>query len=100
MKQNALGQGMDAGSWLWRRERLGHGGPPSQRMADFAAFGRWGIEEVGLRDGGCSWASGSRIGGRSSSTSRPFAPAKPLAGRSCSASGGSLGEASSFEVAS
>lgn len=68
-------------------------------MADFAGFGRWGIGEVGLRDGGCSWASGSRIGGYSSPTSRPFAPAKPLAGRSCFASGSSLVKAGSFEVA-
>ena len=81
---------MDAGSWLRRRERPGHGGPPSLWMTDFAASGRWDVGEVGLRDGGCSWASGSRIGGHSSPTSRPFAPANPLADRGCPASGGSL----------
>ena len=75
-----------------------HGQAPGRPI--FAASDRSGMPDPISRSGGCSWASGSRTGSRSSPASRPFAPAKPLVGRGYPTSGCSLGKQGNFEAAS
>ena len=91
---------MDAGSPLGVGNARAMEGRQANGWPIFAAFGRSGIANPIPRGRGCSWASGSRIGGRSSPTSLPFAPAKPLIGRGYPTSGCSLGKEGNSEAAS
>lgn len=91
---------MDAGSPLGVGNARATEGRQALGWPIFAAFGRSGMPGPILRGRSCSRASGLRIGGCSSPTSLPFAPAKPLIGHGYPTSGCSLSKEGNSETAS